>query len=55
MKLPAVWRWRARENGDTVLELRMTQDTPFTYGLGNGLPGCRYTMARSVWSVVRSV
>ncbi len=39
MKLPLAWRWRARDNGKTVLDLRMTQDTPFTYGLGNGYVG----------------
>jgi hypothetical protein len=39
MKLPAVWRWQARDGGKLVVDLRMTQDTPFTYGLGNGYVG----------------
>lgn len=39
MKLPKTWRWTARDNGRAVLDLLMMQDTPFTYGLGNGYVG----------------
>ncbi len=43
MKVPKRWVWLAHENHEIILKLTMVQDTPFTYGLGNGyVGGCSY-------------